>query len=128
MQLGIRKGVRRTTHSLLALMAGTWLLAAAAPCVMAQPAPMPADHAGCCPDKALPPAADCDTLSALDCQLPKPVPPSATFDLPVPTVALLYTLPTALTPLLSDDAGPPPRTDISPTPPHLNRKHSRLLI
>lgn len=119
------KQQKRVARSLLALMAGTWLFASAAPCVMASPVPMPMDHA-CCPDKA-PPPTDCDTLSALDCQLPKPMPPSALFDLPMPTLALLYAVPSAPVALRHHRIEPPPHTDISP-PPHLSHKHTRLLI
>lgn len=126
---GNRNGVRRTARGLLALMAGAWLLAAAAPCVMAQPMPMPADHTGCCPDKASPPAADCAALTALDCQLPKPAPlTGAAFDLPAPMPVLLYSLP--VMPVMAAPIRPRQFIDVyDPSPPHvLNRKHSRLLI
>lgn len=120
------KQQKRTARGLLALMAGAWLFASAAPCVMASPAPMPMDHV-CCPDKTLPASAECDTLSALDCQLPKPTPPSVLFDLPMPTLALLYAVPSAPVALRRHSIEPPPRADISP-PPHLSHKHTRLLI
>lgn len=125
MQLHTRKTTRHTARGLLALMAGAWLFASAAPCVMASPASMPMDHA-CCSDKA-PPPTDCDTLSTLDCQLPKPAPPSAVFDLPMPTLALLHAVPSAPAALRRHRIEPPPRADISP-PPHLSHKHTRLLI
>lgn len=72
--LGLKAVTRRgTARGLLALMSAVWLLAAAAPCVMAashcpdmggvpcESMDMPANH-------ALPAAADCDTLQAIDCQ------------------------------------------------------------
>lgn len=122
-----RNGIRRTARGLLALVAGAWLLAAAAPCVMAAPMPMPADHAGCCPDKA-PPLTDCDALMALDCQQPQPTPPSVSVDVPVSTPVLLYTLPLALDPPLRHDTPLHARADTAPPPPFLDRKQSRLLI
>lgn len=128
MLLGTRKALRRTARGLLAVMAGAWLFAAVAPCVMAQPAPAAGSHAGCCTDKAVPLAENCDALSALDCRTPEPVPPSAAFDQPAPAVALLYTVPAALTPSFAGPARPSLRADTSPPPPHLNRKHTRLLI
>ena len=126
---GNRNGVRRTARGLLALMAGAWLLAAAAPCVMAQPMPMPADHAGCCPDKAPPPMADCGALTALDCQLSKPAPlTGAALDLPAPTPMLLHSLP--VMPVMAAPIRPRQFIGVhDPSPPHvLNRKQSRLLI
>jgi hypothetical protein len=72
--LGLTRRLRRSTaRTLLALWAGLWLFAAAVPCVMAashcpdmggvpcESMDMPANH-------ALPAAADCDTLQAIDCQ------------------------------------------------------------
>ncbi len=124
---GNRNGIRRTARALLTLMAGAWLLAAAAPCAMAAPMPIPADHAGCCPDKATP-LADCEALMALDCQQPQPTPPSMSIDVPVSMPVLLYTLPLALDPPLPQDIPLHARTDSAPPPPLLDRKQSRLLI
>lgn len=126
MLAGNRNSIRRTARGLLALMAGSWLLIAVAPCVMAGAMPAPLDHANCCPDHKAP---DCDTLAALDCQVPQPVPPSASFDIPASVPVLLYALPAALD-LPSRPAAPAyVRIGASPPPPHvLNRKHSRLLI
>jgi len=67
--LGLTRKIRyRTAQTILALVGGLWLLAAAAPCVMAAPhsgmnAPCEGtDHA------ALPAAPNCDSLQAIDCQ------------------------------------------------------------
>lgn len=75
--LGLNRRTRRTTaKGLLALMSGVWLLAAAAPCVMAsmpcpnmgdvscEPAATPASQA------TLAPAPNCESLQAIDCQTP----------------------------------------------------------
>lgn len=130
MLLGTRKSLRRTARGLLALMAGAWLFAAAAPCTMAQPMPVPADVMDCCPDHmalaAMAP--DCDMLAAFDCQKPQPTPPSASTDVPVSTPVLLYTLPVALDPPLPRDVQPYAHSDNAPPPPLLDRKQSRLLI
>ncbi len=130
MLFGNRNGIRRTARALLALMAGAWLLAAAAPCVMAAPMPMPADVMDCCPDHMAPAAMtpDCDMLAALDCQQPKPTPPSASIDVPASTPVLLYTLPLTLDPPLPQTSQPYARADSAPPPPLLDRKQSRLLI
>lgn len=69
--LGLSRKVRfRTAQTLLALMGSLWLLAAAAPCVMAAPH-CPPDMAGDCPSMDHPDlsaAGDCDVLTAVDCQ------------------------------------------------------------
>jgi hypothetical protein len=55
---------------MLALLGGLWLLAAAAPCVMAAPH-CPPGMAGDCPSMdhhGLSAAGDCDALTAVDCQ------------------------------------------------------------
>ncbi len=69
--LGLSRKTRfRTTQTLLALMGSLWLLAAAAPCVMAAPH-CPPDMAGDCPSMDHPgqsAANDCDALMAVDCQ------------------------------------------------------------
>lgn len=58
---------RRTALGLLALMSGVWLLAAAAPCVMAAPQCPRMDGAPCeSMDSMATP--DCDTLQVVDCQ------------------------------------------------------------
>ena len=66
-----RKHQKRTARGLLATLAGVWLLAAAAPCVLAQPPACPPDMAGDCPSMDHPgqsAANDCDALMAVDCQ------------------------------------------------------------
>jgi hypothetical protein len=69
--LGLSRKVRfRTAQTLLALMGSLWLLAAAAPCVMAA-SHCPHGMAGDCPSMDQPglsAAGDCDTLTAVDCQ------------------------------------------------------------
>jgi len=68
--LGLSTATRRTTaRGLLALMGGIWLLAAAAPCVMATPH-CPGMNVPCegTDHAALPAAPDCDTLQAVDCR------------------------------------------------------------
>lgn len=65
---GLSRAIRRrTAFGLLALMSGMWLLAAAAPCVMAAPHCPDMGGAPCEPaDMAATP--DCDTLQAIDCR------------------------------------------------------------
>mgnify|MGYP003452963979 FL=1 len=61
---------RRTTQGLLAVLAGLWLLAAAAPCVMAAPH-CPHGMSDDCDSMNLHQQAaidDCETLQAVDCQ------------------------------------------------------------
>jgi hypothetical protein len=61
---------RRTAQGLLALLAGLWLLAATAPCVMAAPH-CPHGMSGDCPSMehaGQSAAGDCDALTAVDCQ------------------------------------------------------------
>ncbi|MEK7666629.1 MAG: hypothetical protein AAB406_03040 [Pseudomonadota bacterium] len=69
--LGLSRKVRfRTAQTLLALMGGLWLFAAAAPCVMAAPH-CPPGMAGDCPSMdhpGLSAVGDCDVLTAVDCQ------------------------------------------------------------
>jgi hypothetical protein len=127
-----RKHRKHTTRGLLAVVAGLWLLASAAPCVMAQPMAYPQDTAGNhCPNEtphALVAADNCDALAALNCRLPDPNPPSATLDLPAPAPMLLQTLPAA--PAVFHTNRPPSfaRAAVDPPTLTLNRKQSRLLI
>ena len=69
--LGLSRKVRfRTAQTLLALMGSLWLLAAAAPCVMAAPH-CPPGMAVDCPSMdhpGLSAAGDCDVLTSVDCQ------------------------------------------------------------
>jgi len=69
--LGLSRKVRsRTAQTLLAVVGGLWLFAAAAPCVMAAPH-CPPGMAGDCPPAdrpGLPAAIDCDVLTAVDCR------------------------------------------------------------
>lgn len=127
----LRRNRRTLARGLLALLAGGWLAAFAAPCVMAAMDSAPHLSAGDCPPGDTPsngamPA--CDTGAMLDCQLPNPNPPSAAApDLPAGMPVLLYALPApeAL-------AAPPSRHDFRYTasassfPPE--RRHTVLLI
>lgn len=69
--LGLSRKVRHcTAQTLLVLMGSLWLLAAAAPCVMAA-SPCPLGMASDCSpthDPGLSASSDCDTLNAVDCQ------------------------------------------------------------
>ena len=69
--LGLSRKIRsRTAQTLLALMGGLWLFAAAAPCVMATPH-CPSGMTSDCPSMGHPglsTAGDCDVLAAVDCQ------------------------------------------------------------
>jgi hypothetical protein len=69
--LGLSRKIRsRTAQTLLALLGGLWLFAAAAPCVMAA-THCPPGMAGDCPPMDQPGLAtsgDCDVLTAVDCQ------------------------------------------------------------
>ncbi len=129
---GNRNNVRRTARGLLATLAGVWLLAAAAPCVMAQAPACPPDMVGNhCPHESQPTldAADnCDALAALNCRLPSPNPPSATLDMPAPAPVLLQTLPVVFDVARANSLSNFAYTTVHPPTPLLNRKQSRLLI
>ena len=67
--LGLTKNLhRRTTRSLLTLLGGLWLLAAAAPCVMAMSYCPPDMSCGGLPMDQLA-IGDCDALAAADCRI-----------------------------------------------------------
>ena len=127
-----RKHQKRTARDLLAALVGVWLLAAAAPCVMAQPPACLPDMTGkYCPNEnqpALDAADGCDALAALNCRLPDPNPPSIALDIPAPAPILLQTLP--VVPEVSRASLLPNfvRAAVDPPTPLLNRKQSRLLI
>ena len=127
-----RKHQKRTARGLLATLAGVWLLAAAVPCVMAQPPACPPDMTGNhYPHESQPTlnaADDCDALAALNCRLPNPNPPSAALDIPVPTPVLLQTFPVVLDVIQADRLSHFAHTTVDPPTPILNRKQSRLLI
>lgn len=128
-----RKHQKRTARGLLATLAGLWLLAAAAPCVvMAQPSACPPDMAGNhCPHETQPTldtADNCDALAALNCRLPNPNPPSITLDVPAPMPMLLQTLPVMLDITRAGRLSSFTRTTVYPPAPLLDRKQSRLLI
>lgn len=69
--LGLTRKIRyRTAQTMLALVGGLWLFAAAAPCLMAV-SHCPPGMAGDCQSMDQPglfAAGDCDTLAAVDCQ------------------------------------------------------------
>lgn len=128
--LGLSRKVRfRTAQTLLALMGSLWLLAAAAPCVMAAPH-CPPGMASDCPSTDLPglsAADDCDVLAAVDCQRSSEVRLAATTPVmdfsvvPVrlhglPVAAALHTTPT------------PDRYATVILSPPLNLQHAVLLI
>ena len=127
-----RKHRKRTARGLLAVLSGLWLLAAAAPCLAAQPMACPSDSLGNhCPldsRSALDAACGCGALEALNCHLPNPNPPSAALDIPAPAPMLLQTLP--VPPEISRVSRLPTfaRTNADPPTPLLNRKQSRRLI
>ena len=127
-----RKHQKRTARGLLATLAGVWLLAAAAPCVLAQPPACPPDMVGHHYPHESQPALDaadnCDALAALNCRLPNPNPPSAALDIPVPTPVLLQTFPMVLDVIQADRLSHFAHTTVDPPTPLLNRKQSRLLI
>jgi hypothetical protein len=67
--IGLTRQTRRTTaRGLIALLSGLWLLAAAAPCVMAAPHCPDMDHVSCGPMDHAATTSDCDSLHAIDCQ------------------------------------------------------------
>jgi len=69
--LGLNRIIRRrTAQTMLALVGGLWLLAAAAPCVMAMSHCPPGMAGDCQPtdQPGLYTAGDCDSLAAVDCQ------------------------------------------------------------
>lgn len=123
---------RRTARGLFALMSAVWLLAAAAPCVMAAP------H---CPDMAgapcettdhtaLPAASDCDTLQAVDCQrgdisLTDRI---AVPDFPVLAPRLLIVAPVAAQPVRNALSADPERFALRLSPPPLYLQHAAFLI
>ena len=127
-----RKHQKRTARGLLATLVGLWLLAAAVPCVMAQPPACPPDMAGNHHPHESQPALDaadnCDALAALNCRLPNPNPPSVTLDVPAPAAVLLQTLPMVLDVIQADRLSHFAHTTVDPPTPLLNRKQSRLLI
>ena len=127
-----RKHREHTARGLLATLAGLWLLAAAVPCVMAQPPACPPDMAGNnCPHEgqpALDTADNCDALAALNCRLPNPNPPSITLDVPAPMPMLLQTLPRVLDVTQAGRLSSFTRTTVDSPTPLLDRKQSRLLI
>lgn len=126
-----RKSVAR---GLLAMAASLWLIAAAAPCVMAQ-MPVPDPVSSYCPEhakhqgnghSAMP---ECGPAAAINCQLPDTGTPLASgFGDFAMTPLLLATLPV---PAFLPDTGQRPRRDFLnpdiPTPP-LHIRYLTLLI
>jgi len=128
--LGLSRKVRfRTAQTLLALMGSLWLLAAAAPCVMAAPH-CPPGMAGDCPSMDHPGMSvdsDCSTLAAVDCQSSGEERLAATtpvMDFSVVPVRL-HGLPVAA--LLHTPHAPDRYATVILSPP-LNLQHAVLLI
>ncbi|HLD14791.1 MAG TPA: hypothetical protein VJB18_08780 [Burkholderiales bacterium] len=128
-----RKRREHITRGLLATLAGLWLLAAAAPCVVMAQAPacppdMASHHYPHESQPALDAADNCDALAALNCRLPNPNPPSITLDVPAPMPMLLQTLPRVLDVTQAGRLSSFTRTTVDSPTPLLDRKQSRLLI
>jgi len=124
-----RKIRRRTAQTMLALVGGLWLLAAAAPCVMAMSHCPPGMAGDCQPtdQPGLSVAGDCDTLAAVDCQTAgeeRLAANAPVMDFSVVPVRL-YSLP-ALPALTRTHAPDHYATDILVPP--LNLRHAVLLI
>ena len=122
---------RRTARGLLTLVSGLWLLATAAPCVMA------ATH---CPgmngvpcesmDHALPADIDCDSLQAIDCQRADVAltDRNATPDLQIVPVLLTTVSPAVYSDIFRFLARDPDRLVARLSPPTLYLLHTALLI
>src|SRR3989344_130362 len=128
-----RKRREHITRGLLATLAGLWLLAAAAPCVVMAQAPacppdMASHHYPHESQPALDAADNCDALAALNWRLPNPNPPSITLDVPAPMPMLLQTLPRVLDVTQAGRLSSFTRTTVDSPTPLLDRKQSRLLI
>jgi hypothetical protein len=124
-----RKNRFRTAQTLLTLLGSLWLLAAAAPCVMAAPH-CPPGMAGDCQSmdqQGLSVAGDCDALTAVDCQSADEVQLAATtpvMDFSVVPVRL-HGLPAAAA--LHTPHAPDRYATVILSPP-LNLQHAVLLI
>jgi len=70
----------------------------------------------------------CEALTALNCLMPEPNPPSAALDIPAPAPMLLQTLPIAPDVIRTGLLLNIPRLATGPPSPLLNRKQNRLLI
>ncbi len=128
--LGLTRKIRyRTAQTMLALVGGLWLLAAAVPCVMAM-SHCPPGMAGDCPPTAQPElsaAGDCDVLAAVDCQSSgeeRLVPTVPVMDFSVVPVRL-HGLPAAA--VLHTPHTPDRYATVILSPP-LNLQHAVLLI
>ena len=129
-----RTELKNLARGTLALAGLLWILAAVAPCVMAQtPDPDPAPNH--CPKHAMHNGAghaampDCDPATAINCQLPDTgTPLTAGFGDFSVTPVLLITLPA---PVMLSDSGQRPRHDFLapdiPTPP-LHIQHLTLIL
>jgi hypothetical protein len=120
-----RKSLKTLGRWLAGFMAGAWLMAAAAPCVMAGNDCGLAHGSKQC---ALPDmVAQCGS-AALDCELPSPNPlTTASLDLPTPLAVAIATLPALPAPIIVPERRwQQARWQIPFTP--LNLQHARLLI
>jgi len=126
-----RKGIAR---GLLAVAASVWLVAAAAPCVMAQNHPADPASSPCVMSKGMAHAAmadmkDCGPVTAVNCKLPDiNTPLSAALGDLVATPVLLTTLPVSI---ILTQTRQPPRHDFFtpdiPAPP-LHIQHLTLIL
>ena len=126
-----RKKLKPFGRGVLAALASLWLVAATAPCVMAQPHAM--DHASShCPMQKgamSMDASDCGPVTAVNCQLPDVNTPLATaLDHAAATPVLLTVLPVSV---ILPDNGQQPRqiylTPDIPAPP-LHIRHLTLIL
>ena len=126
-----RKNRKSIARGLLAVAVSLWVVAAATPCVMAQP--RPADPAPCSMSKGMATdmtdMKDCGTVMAANCQLPDiNTPLSAALGNLVATPVLLTTLPVSI---ILTQTRQPPRHDFFtpdiPAPP-LHIQHLTLIL
>ena len=126
-----RKKLKPHGRGVLAALASLWLVAAAVPCVMAQPHPM--DHVSShCPmhqGTTSMDASDCGPVTSVNCQLPDVnTPLAAALDHATATPALLTVLPVSV---ILPDTGQQPRqihlTPDIPAPP-LHIQHLTLIL
>ena len=129
--LGLTHRTRRTTaRGLLALMSSLWLLAAAAPCVMAAPHCPGMDGQPCESMDHAAKAPDCDSLQAVDCQREDTALNSrdSVPDLSMVPVLLATTPLTVELATLPSLTADPDRLTLQLSPPPLYIQHAVLLI
>ncbi|HYA37775.1 MAG TPA: hypothetical protein VEI74_05835 [Candidatus Methylomirabilis sp.] len=126
-----RKKLKPHGRGVLAAIASLWLVAAAAPCVMAQPHPM--DHASShCPmhqGAMSMDASDCGPITSVNCQLPDVnTPLAAALDHAIATPALLTVLPVSF--ILPNTGQQPQRIHLTPDipAPPFHIRHLTLIL